>query len=452
MRKLVPIFVLSCLAIFAQSSPSAGGDFATKADAHLKAYLDQGKFQGSALIAKGGKILLAKGYGMANEEHDVPNKPNTKFRLGSITKQFTAVAILQLQEQGKLNVKDPIGKYIPNSPDAWKTVTIHHLLTHTSGIPSYTSVPEYGKRMRESSSTLDFLARFKDKALDFEPGSKYTYSNSGYFLLGVIIEQVSGLSYEKYLRQNIFDKVDMQDSGYDWDSTILKNRAAGYSLDKDGKHRNAPFLDMGQPYAAGSLYSTVEDLYRWDRVLNTEKVLSKKSLDAAWTPALNNYGYGWTISKIAGDHRVIAHGGGINGFATTMMRLPEDDAFIAVFSNLESANPGKIGSELARLLLGENVEPPRERKAVNVPAEVLARYAGKYQLGPMVLTVTSEKTHLMAQLTGQPPIQFQPESETKVFTKVVDAQMTFGAIENGKSQTVTLHQGGRDQVAKRIPD
>ena len=235
----VPLLALS---LFAQPAT----DFAAKADAHIEAYTKQTRFMGSVIVAKDGKILLAKGYGMANLEHEIPNKANTKFRLGSITKQFTAVAILQLQEQGKLNVQDPIGKYVPNSPEAWKKVTIHHLLSHTGGVPSYTSVPEYGKQMREASKPLDFIERFKNKPLDFEPGTKHVYSNSGYFLLGVIVEQVSSKSYEAYLKENIFDKADMQDSGYDWDSKILKNRAAGYQREK-GELRNAAFLDMGQP-------------------------------------------------------------------------------------------------------------------------------------------------------------------------------------------------------------
>lgn len=447
MRSSVLLLSLTAAA-FAQPS-----DFNAKADSHIAAYVQQNRFQGAALVAKGGKILLSKGYGLANEEHDIPNKPNTKFRLGSITKQFTAVSILQLQEQGKLNVQDPVSKYIPDSPEAWKKVTIHHLLSHTGGVPSYTSSADYGKRMRESSKPLDFIARFKEKPLDFEPGSKFNYSNSGYFLLGVIIEQVSGKSYETYLRENIFSKLDMQDSGYDWDSTILRNRAAAYDRGPDGKYRNAPFLDMGQPYSAGSLYSTVEDLYRWDRALYTEKVISRKSLDAAWTPVLNNYGYGWIMGKVAGEHRVITHGGGINGFSTAMIRLPEDDAFVAVFSNHESPDTGRIGMELARMLLGETVEGPREHKAITVAPEILERYTGKYSLNPNVqFTVTSAQTHLMIEAPGRSAIPAYPETENKVFTKVIDAQFSFSEIRNGKAQVLTLHQGGREQQAKRVAD
>jgi CubicO group peptidase (beta-lactamase class C family) len=433
------------------AQPATGIDVAAKADAQAAAYFQQDRFQGSVLVAKGGKILLSKGYGMANEEHEVPNKGNTKFRLGSITKQFTAVSILQLQEKGKLNVQDSITKYIPNSPEAWKPVTIHHLLSHTGGVPSYTSMAEYGKRMREDSSKpLEFIARFKDKPLDFAPGSKHAYSNSGYFLLGVIIEQVSGKSYEQYLRENIFDKVDMQDSGYDWDYKILKNRATGYDRDADGKHRNAPYLDMGQPYAAGSLYSTVEDLYRWDRALYTEKVLSKKSLEAAWTPVMNNYGYGWVMGKILGEHRTISHGGGINGFSTMMIRLPDDDAFVAVFSNLETRDSGRLANEIAQIVLGQNVQPPVERKAISVAPEILEKYTGKYEIGPMKFDIISGKTALVVAAEKQPTLRFEPESESKFFTKAIDAQFSFADVENGKAQKITLHQNGREMVGKRV--
>ena len=261
----------------------------TKADASLKA----AGFQGSVLLAKGGKVIFAKGYGLANIELDVPNTPQTKFRLGSITKQFTATAVLQLQERGKLKVTDPISTYIPNAPAPWNGITLHHLLTHTSGIPSYTDEPSYQARMHERASTpLEFLHRFRDLPLSFPPGEKFHYDNSGYFLLGVILEQVSGMKYENYLRQNIFAPLQMTNTGYDWPATILKDRASGYTKDGDGQIRNADFLDMGQPYAAGSLYSTVLDLYKWDRALYTTKVLSAKSIEAAFAPNPYDWGKG----------------------------------------------------------------------------------------------------------------------------------------------------------------
>jgi len=327
---------------------------AARADARIKS----AGIQGSVLLAKGGKVILARGYGLANIELGVANKPETKFRLGSITKQFTAAAILQLQEQGKLRVGDPISKYIPDSPPAWSDVTVRHLLTHTSGIHSYTDDAGYWAGVREpSGSPLEFIKRFRNLPLDFKPGTKFHYDNSGYFLLGVIIEQVSGLKYEDYLRKYIFEPLQMNDTGYDWPSTILMDRASGYSKDDAGKVVNAEFLDMGQPYAAGSLYSTVLDLYKWDRALYTTRVLSAESIAAAFTPNEYEwgpgirYGYGWGIAQVHG-HKAVGHGGGINGFSTVIWRAIEEDAVSIVLSNRDDAgNVGKTGKALLELVL-----------------------------------------------------------------------------------------------------
>jgi len=336
--------------VTAQSTP----EVAARADAYIKA----AGIQGSVLLAKSGKVILAKGYGLANIELDVANRPETKFRLGSITKQFTAVAILQLQENGKLGVNDPISKYLQGTPAAWNGITIHHLLTHTSGIPSYTDDAGYQAQMRERAGPpLDFINRFRDRTLDFPPGEKFHYDNSGYFLLGVIIEQVSGVKYEDYLRKNIFEPLQMSATGYDWPAAILKGRASGYSKGDSGKVVNAEFLDMGQPFAAGSLYSTVLDLYKWDRALYTTRVLSAQSLRSAFTPnkydwaAGIKYGYGWGIAQAHG-HKAVGHGGGINGFSTVIWRAIEEDATAIVLSNNDAgSNVGKAGKDLLELVL-----------------------------------------------------------------------------------------------------
>lgn len=339
------------------ASPMDETQLAAKAEAYIRA----AGIQGSVLLAKHGKVILAKGYGLANIELDVPNTPDTKFRLASITKQFTAAAILQLQERGKLSVADSITTYVPGAPAAWQRITIHHLLTHTSGIPSFTDETGLEAPARSRVGTpLDFVAHFRDRPLEFTPGAEFHYSNSGYFLLGVIIEQVSGLKYEEFLRRNIFEPLQMNDTGYDWPATILKNRASGYSKSTDGKVINADFIDMAQPYAAGSLYSTVLDLYKWDRGLYTTKILTAKSLEAAFTPNKFDwaegikYGYGWGIQQMHG-HKTVGHGGGINGFATVFRRAIEEDATSIVLSNNDSgSNVGEIGKKLLELVLTVN--------------------------------------------------------------------------------------------------
>ncbi len=252
-----------CLAVTVRAE-----DLRPKFDEYMKKCVEVKHFSGAVLVSKGSETLFAKGYGFANAELEVPNTTRTKFRLGSITKQFTAMAILILKDRGKLKLEDPVGKYIDDSPKAWERVTIHHLLTHTGGVPSYTDDPAYVKKMMMPETVKSMIARFRDKPLEFKPGEKFHYSNSGYFLLGAVIEKLSGKSYETFLEDAIFNPLGMRDTGYDHAATLLAARASGYNLGDAGL-RNAEYLDMAQPYSAGSLYSTVLDLALWDRALGT---------------------------------------------------------------------------------------------------------------------------------------------------------------------------------------
>ncbi len=251
------------------AAPALASDFAGKADEAVQAYVKKGEFSGAVLVAKDGAPLVSKGYGLANRELDVPNTPRTKFRLGSITKMFTAMAILHLEEQGKLAVTDPVCKHVPDCPPAWAKITIHHLLTHTSGIPNFTSLPDYPKTMAAPSAVNQTVARFRDRPLDFDPGEKFRYSNSGYVLLGQVIEKVAIESYGAVLKRTIFEPLGMKDTGYDSGAEIIPRRASGYSRQAE-RFRNAMYIDMSIPHAAGGLYSTVEDLLIWDQALDTE--------------------------------------------------------------------------------------------------------------------------------------------------------------------------------------
>lgn len=336
----------------------SGQDLAARLDQLASSYQKDKSFIGSVLVARGGKVILEKGYGLANIELAVPNGPDTEFRLGSITKQFTATAILQLHEQGKLTVNDEACKYISGCPETWKGITIRELLSHTSGIPSYTNDPQFAqpKFMRIPLTPTEILMLSKDKPLDFPPGQQWKYDNSGYIFLGIIIEKVSGEKYADYLSWHIFGPLDMRESGYDDTAAILKNRAAGYRPGSSG-FQNAQYLDMSLPYAAGSLYSSVNDLYRWDRALYTDKLLSKASREEMWTPVRNNYGYGWNIRQ-AHNHKQIGHGGGINGFSTFIARYPDDDAVVIVLSNNQAARSGDIANGLSGILFGDKVDLP----------------------------------------------------------------------------------------------
>jgi CubicO group peptidase (beta-lactamase class C family) len=424
-------------------------ELTTKFDEYMNACVAVNHFNGAVLISKSGKILFSKGYGFANAEHEVPNTTRTKFRLGSITKQFTAMAVLILQERGKLKVEDPVGKYIDDAPKTWKSVTIRHLLTHTGGVPSYTDDPSYVRKMMMPETVKSMIARFRDKPLDFPPGEKFHYSNSGYFLLGAIVEKVSGKSYEAFLKEAIFDPLGMKDTGYDHHATLLPGRASGYSRRKDSLV-NAEYLDMSQPYAAGSLYSTVEDLDRWNRALCEGKLISKESYAKMYTPVKNDYAYGWTV-KTAKGRREIGHGGGINGFATDILRYPDQSVCVVVLCNVLPMNPGRVTRDLAAIAFGEAYEQPHVRKVANVDRKVYDAYLGRYEIDPKVVaTISREGDHLQIQVTDQPELEMFPESETSFFLKVVDATITFAKDDKGKVSHIVIHQGGHDIKAKRL--
>jgi len=242
------------------------GELADRLDERVNEAVKAGRFSGAVLVARDGKVLLSKGYGLANAELGAANTPQTKFRIGSMTKQFTAMAFMLLEEKGKLKTSDPVCRFVTECPEAWRNITIHHLLTHTSGIPSFTSFPDYTLTMSQRSPVSRTVERFKNKPLVFEPGSKWEYSNSGYVLLGYILEKVAEQDYGAFLQRNIFEPLGMSSTGYDDPTPILKNRASGYAR-RAGQRVNASYIGMTIPHAAGALYSTVEDLYRWDQAL-----------------------------------------------------------------------------------------------------------------------------------------------------------------------------------------
>jgi CubicO group peptidase (beta-lactamase class C family) len=356
-HKRVLTVVHSAFLITILSLAALAQDLAPKADEIINAFVKQSQFSGSVLIAKGGKVILSKGYGMANYELDVPNTPQTRFRLGSITKQFTSMAIAQLVERGLVKVDDPITKYLPDYPkETGDKVTVYHLLTHTSGIPSFTNSNDYQQIKLNPFSGEKLIAWVKDKPLEFAPGAEFKYNNSGYILLGYIIEKVSGKSYEQYLKENIFEPLGMKSTGYDHNKVVMKNRAAGYTA-KGKEIENAEFIDMTVPGGAGALYSTVEDLYLWDRALYTEKLVKKPALEKIFAPFKSNYAWGWKVGEVNG-RKFVGHGGGIDGFNTTIIRFVNDDICIIALSNRIPAALNPMSKNLTALLFGEKYELP----------------------------------------------------------------------------------------------
>src|SRR5579859_1884884 len=437
-RRIVIAVILTTSCFTQQTTQS---DRVARMEQLIKAYVPS-RFMGTVLVAQDGKVLLDKGYGFANLEWEIPNTPTTKFRLGSITKQFTAASILLLEERGKLKVEDPVKKYMPNAPAAWDKITIFHVLTHTSGIPSFTGFPDYESREARAMTPEKLVEWFRDKPLEFEPGTKWNYSNSGYVLLGYLIEKISGESYSNFVQQNIFTPLGMKDSGYDSNSVIIAHRAAGYTPGKSGPV-NAGFVHMSIPFSAGALYSTTEDLLRWEQGLFGGKVLKPESLAKMTTPFKQDYAFGLGVSTQNG-HKMIAHDGGIQGFSTALAYYPDDKLVVAVLANLNGP-AGQIAGNLAKVAHGEKVVLPTERKEITLPQEVLKQYVGTYELTPRFsLAITLEDGQLISQGTNQGKVPMFAESETLFFLKLVDAQIEFVKNEKGEVTNLVLHQNGRD--------
>jgi len=354
MRQLYMFFlgiVLLSASCPAMADPALDATQANRAKALVDLIVEADQFSGAVLVAKNGVPVFRQAFGLANREWNVPNSPTTKFRIGSITKGFTATAVLQLAEARRLSIDDPVSKYYSEAPPAWNSITIRHLLTHTSGIPSYTGIPHFfDGEIRLDRTPEQIIKLTQDAPLEFEPGSKFSYDNTGYIILGYIIEKVSGERYADYVQHHIFDPLGMKSSGYDVSETITPNRAAGYSRDKT-TFTNAPYLSMTEPFSAGSLYSTVDDLLIWDQALYAAKPLSPSSMQAMFTDYGHGYGFGWFIDNQFG-HQHIFHDGGINGFVSRFDRYPMDKLSVVVLSNDGAAPVGRIADDLAAIYLG----------------------------------------------------------------------------------------------------
>jgi CubicO group peptidase (beta-lactamase class C family) len=434
------VFVLVATSCFAQD--------AARMEEVVQTYVENRTFMGTVLVARGSEVILSKGYGSANLEWNVPNTPSTKFRLGSVTKQFTAASILLLAERGKLTLDDPIKKHIPDAPKEWDNITIFNLLTHTSGIPNFTSLPDYRTLKLDETPVAKTIGSLRDKPLDFLPGEKMSYSNSGYLVLGHVIETVTGASYEKCVTDNIFTPLGMKDSGYDSNRTIIARRAAGYMPSAAGPV-HAGFIHMSIPHAAGALYSTTEDLLRWQQGLFGGKVISPASLAKMTTPFKDDYALG-VVVRTASGRKVVQHGGGIDGFNTFLAYYPDDKLTVAVLANINGQTPNQIATKLADLAHGGLGQLTSDRKEIALPVATLSKYVGTYELQPGVdMLIRLDGDHLTTQLTGQQQFPIFAESETKFFLKVVDAQVEFIKDASGAVTHAVMYQNGRSREVRR---
>ena len=369
----------------------------------------------SFLIAKDGKTIYRKAFGMANLELNVPMTPDNVFEIGSITKQFTAIAILMLEEQGKLNVEDDIIKYIPDYPTKGKTITIHHLLNHTSGIKSYTNMPSFISDARKDMTPVELMEVFKNEPMEFEPGEQFNYNNSGYILLGYIIEVASGETYEQFIQKYIFDKLGMKNSTYGSNTKLIPNRAAGYSETENG-FRNAEYLSMTLPYAAGSLMSTTEDLLKWQNALNNHTLITKASYEKAIQGSkLNNgepitYGYGLSNENVNGSPS-IQHGGGIFGYTTMGIYLPEEKVFVSGLTNCDCKNITNVTTAIAAMAIGKPF--PSKKDAIKLTQAEQQKWLGAYLFeGDVVRHISLENGQLYSLREGSTKLEIYPMSTT----------------------------------------
>lgn len=440
-----PLLLVTAAPTLAQDVQVADADRMAEV---VSAEAESGAFMGAVLVAKGDDDVLSRAWGSADLEWDIANTADTKFRIGSVTKHFTSAAIFLLAEQGKLDVDAPIATYLKDTPEAWGAITVRHLMRHSAGLPNVTSLDGFDRLQLLPTTQDELIATFRDLPLEFEPGAKFAYSNSGYVLLSRIAENVSGQTLAEFFEANFFDPLGMDATGFDNTSEILARRADGYSPSDNGPI-NAGYVFMGIPTGAGAMYSTTDDLKKWNLGLFGGKILSEVSLAEFLKPDTNeafpdnNYAHGLLVNT-KGDHVYYWHGGGIEGFNAWLGFDPASQTTVAVLANLNGGAATKLGSSMMTLVRGGEIVLPSEREVAEAPLD-LTQYEGVYALAPTFkITVFVDGEKLMAQATGQGANQIFPEREDRFFLKVVDAQVEFGRSEDGSVNSLTLFQGGQE--------
>lgn len=407
--------------LFAQPS-------STRFDRQVQAYARNGDFSGSLLVAKDGRVLFQKSYGMANYEWSIPNSERTKFHIASITKTFTAAAILQLEQQGKLKLTDPLSKYIPDFLNGDR-ITIEQMLSHTSGLPDFYSLPEYSGKKNQRVTLADLIAWVKTKPLDFLPGSKSSYSNTGYAFLAYIVEQVSGKSYDEYLAEAILKPAGLKDTGPFRDDTIIPNRATGYQP-AFGDHglRNAPAYDKTILTGSGSLYSTAPDLYEWCRAVAGNHFFNVHDGSRA---------YGWGTRKTKGGHNYIEQSGRDPGFSSHLELFPDDRLIVVVLGNLEDAAVKNIADDLAAIALGEDPATPTPRAKAASPTPHPEELAGTYEVNPkFLLDIRVEDSKLYLRGTGGDFLPLEPTGKDTFFYRQLYVKVEFKRDKSGKIEAL----------------
>jgi CubicO group peptidase (beta-lactamase class C family) len=437
---IAAIFLLTSLPL---ASPGAAQDPSAPMDRYLRAQVAANQFSGSILVARNDRVLWSKAYGPRTAKSATSNPPKTRFRLGSIAVQFTDLAILQLQEKNGLQVRDSVCKYITECPQEWETITLFDLMVHTSGLPEVAIASGYGRSRLTPPTIAELVRQIKSEPLRFNPGETVEDSYSEDEVLDAVIEAVSGEPYTTYLARHIFIPLGMHHTGYD---RALRLPALPGSLP-----RLMPSdIERSLFYTAGGLYSTVEDLYLWDRALRKDKAASPQSLEQMTTPYRDGYGFGWKVRKEL-DRRLLTQGGGLSSYSNSILRFPDDDAFVVVLSDSETTDAARVGRDLAAILFSMQYELPVKHKIIKLDPASYDDFVGRYALTPnFILAVTKEGDRLMIQGTGQAKTELLSGSETQFFTSGSSATIHFVKIPGGRVTQIILQQGGRDIPVARV--
>ncbi|MYN02937.1 serine hydrolase [Pseudoduganella sp. DS3] len=452
---MTKLSALAITALILLQAPLAGAEtpLEQRIDAALAPLFKPDWPGATVIVTRDGKPLFRKAYGLASLPEKTPMQPEMLLRIGSITKQFTAVAILQLAEQGKLALQDDVRQHLPDFPDKGQRITIEHLLQHTSGIPNYTELKAMRSLPKENVALGQVLDMFKDEALEFAPGTQHKYSNSGYFLLGMVIEKLSGKAYHEYLAQNIFEPLGMRDTAHEGNERSARRRINGYRL--AGKEIvPVAEIDVKIAYAAGALVTTVDDMARWEAAVSGGKLLKPATWRQAFTAcrlpqgAPCHYGYGWNIGTLAG-HKMIHHGGSIPGFTAQALRLPDDQVFVAVLTN---GNGGALNTQViaytaAAIAIGQ---PFPEHRPMALAPEALDAFVGTYVgAGQTRRVVRRAGDQLTLQRDGRDAVPIMAFGPDSFFMEGSLARLEFLRGADGKVRGLLVRQPGVDETALR---
>ena len=401
----------------------------------LQPYIDSQMFMGSVLVAQHGKELFSKSYGWADAEWKIPNSSTSRFNIASVTKQFTAASILLLEERGKLKTEDRVKKYLPDAPAAWDKITIYNLLTMTSGIAGDAAKYEPGPPPR---------LVFRDEPLAFQPGDNWDYTNEGYMVLGYLVEKISGQSYPDFLRENIFKPLGMNDSEVSPVVAIIPHRASGYWPGADGIENAERPNFTGASLASGGIFSTTEDMLRWEKGLFGSKLLTPASLRKMSTPFKHDYACGLYVHRVEG-RLLIDYDGNNIGYNAQVAYYPEDELAVIVLANLNGTVTGEMNKGLAAVALGKTPPTPSVHKEITLPTQVLSRYAGTYQFPDYTLKMVPQGNHLLVESDDGSTLPVFPESETKFFSKPWPTRYEFSKDDHGEFTIVKQFDRDKQQ-------